>query len=147
MEKGGMKGGREWCSLTWARRRPCPRMRASRRFQAVVSGVAIVVSVRGCSCPFVGVRVHSWALVLRSCPFVGVRARSWASVPVRGRPCPFVGPRVMFVSVRVHSWPLCHIHVRSWALVWHSWVFVWRSCPLVGVHIRWWAFLLASWVV
>ena len=121
MEKGGMKGGREWCSLTWARRRPCPRMRASRRFQAVVSGAAIVVSIRGCSCPFVGVRVRSWTLVSRSCLFVGVRARSWALVSCS---CPFVsvrGPCVAFVSARG---PSCGVHGRS-----------------CGVRVRWWAFV------
>ena len=118
MEKGGMKEGREWCSLTWARRRPCPIMCASRRIQAVVSGAAIVVSIRGCLCPFVGVRVRSWALVSCSCPFVGIHVCSWALVL---RSCPFVAP----VS-------------RLWALVSCSWAFVsvgGRSYPLVGVPL------------
>ena len=138
MEKGGMKGGREWCSLTWARRRPCPIMRASRRFQAVVSGAAIVVSIRGCSCPFVGVRVHSWALMSRSCPFLGIRVRSWALVScscpsvsvcvpscrIRVRLCPFVavcGPCVVFVSIHGPSCcvrgRLCRVCVRWWVFI------------------------------
>ena len=96
--EGRNGGGREWCSLTWPRRRPCPIMRASHRSQAVVSGAAIVVSVCG----------RLWALVSHSCPFVGprvvfvsVHGPRVVLVSVRGRPCPFVGPRVALVGVCV----------------------------------------------
>ena len=65
--EGRNGGGREWCSLTWARHRPCLIMHASCHSQAVVSGAAIVVSVRG----------HSWALVWHSWVFMSsVHGRS-----------------------------------------------------------------------
>ena len=111
MEKGGMKGGREWCSLTWACRRPYPIMCASRHSQAVVSGAAIVISVHGCLCPFVGMHVRSWALMSCSCLFVGVRVHLWALV---SRSCLFVGPRVTFVGVHV---TFVSIGGRSYLLV------------------------------
>ena len=95
MEKGGMEGAREWCSLTWARLRPCPIMCASHRSQAVVSGVAIVVSVCGPSCR---ISVHSWVSVSVCGPSCRVRVRLWALmshlwafVSVGGRSYPFVG--------------------------------------------------------
>ena len=64
MEGGGSDGGREgehWCSLTWARCRPCPIMGAGHHSHAVVSWAAIIIG--GCSFLFLGVRFHRWAFV------------------------------------------------------------------------------------
>ena len=73
MEKGGMEGGREWCSLTWARRHPCLIMCASRHSQAVVSGVAIVIGRH--SLLFMGVHFHRWLFI-----FVGGRLHSLVGI-------------------------------------------------------------------
>ena len=84
MEKGGMEGGREWCSLTWAHHRPCPIMCASHRSQAVVSEAAIVISIGGCLCPFGGVHVHWWVFVSIGGPSCHVHVHWWAFVSFRG---------------------------------------------------------------
>ena len=120
MEKGAMEGGREWCSLTWAHRRPCPIVRASHRSQAVVSGAAIVVGGR--SLLFVGVRFRRWPFVFvggRSHSLVGVRIRWWAFVFAGGRSFSWVG-----------------IRFRWWGVVLAGG----GSFSLVGGRLRWWAF-------
>ena len=145
MEKGGMEGGKEWCSLTWARRRPCPIMCASRRSQAVVSGAAIVVGGR--SFLFLGVRFRRWPFVFvggRSHSLVGVRCRWWASVFAGGESFSLVGGRL-------HWWAFAFVGGRAFSSVGircHWWGVVWpggkllvagRVLPFVGIRLRWWA--------
>ena len=125
MEKGAMEGGREWCSLTWARCRPCPIVCASHRSQAAVSGVAIVVG--GHSHSLVGVRFRWWAFVFiggHSFSLVGGRFRWWGVVCIGGRSFSSVG-------IRFH-W---------WGVVWCGGkpLVAGRVLPFVGVCLHWWA--------
>ena len=161
MEKGGMEGGKEWCSLTWARRRPCPIMRASRRSQAVVSGAAIVVGGR--SFLFLGVRFRRWPFVFvggRSHSLVGVRGRWWASVFAGGESFSLVG----VVCVGGRSLSLVGVRFRPWAFVFagggssglvvsrwwlggsfRSWASAFvggRSSPFGRGCLRWWPFVM-----
>ena len=81
------------------------------------------VSVRGLSCPFMGVRGCSWVFVSRSCPFMSIHGCSWVFVGVRGHSCRV---RVAFMSVRVHSWVFVGVHVRSWVFLFVRVVVRWR---------------------
>ena len=122
MEKGGMEGGMEWCSLTWARRRPCPIMRASCRSQAVVSGAAIIVGgfVPGCSFSSLAVRFRWWAFAFtggHSLSLVGIRFRWWGVVFAGGG-----------------SFALVGVHFRWWACVFIRG----HSFSLVGGRLAWW---------
>ena len=121
MEKGGMEGGKEWCSLTWARRRPCPIMRASRRSQAVASGAAIVVG--GLSFLFLGIRFRRWLFVFiggHSHSLVGICCHWWAFV--------FAGGELFLLVGSCFCW---------WGVV----CIGGRLLSLVGVHFRPWAFV------
>ena len=145
MEKGGMEGGKEWCSLTWARCRPCPIMRASCRSQAVVLGAAIVVGRR--SFLFLGVRFRRWPFVFiggRSHSLVGIHFHWWAFVVIGGHSFSLVGGRLRwwaFAFIGGHVFSSVGIRFRWWGVIWSGgkplvagWVL-----PFMGVHLHWWA--------
>ena len=145
MEKGGMDGGREWCSLTWARRCPCPIMRASHRSQAVVSGVAIIVGRH--SFLFMGVRFCHWPFVfIGGCShlLVGIHFHWWAFGFTGGGLFLLVGGCLRwwaFAFIGGHSFSSVGIRFCWWGVVWCGGkpLVAGRVLPFVGACLCWWA--------
>ena len=106
MEKGAMEGGREWCSLTWARGRPC-----------LIHWPFVFVG--GCSHSLVGIRIRWWAFAFtggHSLSLVGIRFRWWGVVWCGGKP--LVAGRVLpFVGIRLRWWAVVSVRARLASLV------------------------------